>query len=282
MEPGKKRRLARRTFYLLLTSAVYSGLQMSWIMRGRLSGEELRRPQSLDEPPGSQKIFVIEDDADIACLVRHHLVSAGYRVRTYCGTAKVIPDAEKERPALFLLDIMVPGGDGFELCRRIRQSGGALAATPIVFLTAKTAEADRILGLEMGADDYITKPFSPRELLARIKAVLRRCEGPLAPAVIVLGELEIDSAAMTVTVRGASITTTATEFRLLHYLAQHAGRVFTRDQILDAVWKETTFVSPRSVDVYVRKLREKIEQDPEEPRYLKTVRGTGYRFEAAK
>lgn len=234
------------------------------------------------EPSGSQKIFVVEDDLDISRLVRHHLEGAGYRVRTYTGTASVLPDALKERPSLLLLDIMVPGGDGLELCRRVRQSGSALASTPIVFLTAKTAEADRILGLEMGADDYITKPFSPRELLARIKAVLRRCEAPLAPASINVGDLEIDAAAMTLSVRGAFVTTTATEFRLLHYLAQHAGRVFTRDQILDAVWKETTFVSPRSVDVYVRKLREKIEQDPEAPRYLKTVRGTGYRFETPK
>lgn len=242
----------------------------------------MRRPQLAEEPAGNQKIFLVEDDGDIARLVRHHLVSAGYRVRTYSGTANVIPDAQKERPSLLLLDIMVPGGDGLDLCRRVRESGAPLAAIPIVFLTAKTAESDRILGLELGADDYITKPFSPRELLARIKAVLRRCEGPLAPALIALGDLEIDSAAMTVTVRGSLITTTATEFRLIHYLAQHAGRVFTRDQILDAVWKETTFVSPRSVDVYVRKLREKIEQDPEDPRYLKTVRGTGYRFESPK
>jgi two-component system phosphate regulon response regulator PhoB len=194
----------------------------------------------------------------------------------------VINDAQKERPVLMLLDIMVPGGDGMELCRQIRQSGAPLAGTPIVFLTAKTAEADRIMGLELGGDDYITKPFSPRELVARVKAVLRRCEGPLAPASITAGDLEIDAGAMTLSVRGEAVTTTATEFRLLHYLAQHAGRVFTRDQILDAVWRETTYVSPRSVDVYVRKLREKIEHDPERPRYLKTVRGTGYRFEVPK
>jgi two-component system phosphate regulon response regulator PhoB len=164
----------------------------------------------------------------------------------------------------------------------VRQSGKGLSGIPIVFLTAKTGEADRIRGLEIGADDYITKPFSPRELVARLKAVLRRCEAPLAPAVIRAGDLEIDSLAMTLTVRGAAMTATATEFRLLHYLAQHAGRVFTRDQILDAVWRETTFVSPRSVDVYVRKLRAKIEVDPEHPRYLKTVRGAGYRFEIPK
>jgi len=229
-----------------------------------------------------QKIFVVEDDTDIARLVRHHLEVAGYRVRSYSNTNTVLADALKERPALMLLDIMVPGGDGIDLCRQVRQSGQVLGGTPIVFLTARSSESDRIRGLETGADDYITKPFSPRELVARVKAVLRRCETPLAPSIIRAGELEIDAMAMTLTVRGSVITATATEFRLLHYLAQHAGRVFTRDQILDAVWRETTFVSPRSVDVYVRKLRSKIEADPEHPRYLRTVRGAGYRFEAPK
>jgi len=230
----------------------------------------------------NHKIFLLEDDLDIAKLVRHHLEAAGYRVRDYSTPANFISDAQKQHPSLLLLDIMVPGGDGLDLCRQVRQSGAPLAAVPIVFLTAKTSEADRIFGLELGADDYITKPFSPRELVARVKAVLRRCEGPLTPGSIKAGDLEIDASAMTLSVRGAAITTTATEFRLLHYLARYAGRVFTRDQILDAVWRETTFVSPRSVDVYVRKLREKIEDDPEHPRYLKTVRGTGYRFEIPK
>lgn len=255
---------------------------MGGIYREPLGEESSREASPEPAMNGSQRIYVVEDDLDIARLVRHNLESAGFRVRTYSGTANVLPDAQRERPSLLLLDIMIPGGDGLELCRQVRRAGAPLAATPIVFLTAKTAEADRVLGLESGADDYITKPFSPRELLARIKAVLRRCEGPLAPSSITAGELEIDAAAMTLSVRGETVTTTATEFRLLHYLAQHAGRVFTRDQILDAVWKETTFVSPRSVDVYVRKLREKIESDPERPRYLKTVRGTGYRFEVPK
>jgi two-component system phosphate regulon response regulator PhoB len=231
---------------------------------------------------GKQKIFLLEDDLDIARLVRHNLEAAGFRVRSFSTTANVITDAQKERPSLMLLDIMVPGGDGLDICRQVRQAGAPLAGTPIVFLTAKTSETDRILGLELGADDYITKPFSPRELVARIKAVLRRCEAPLAPASIKAGELEIDANAMTLSVRGLTVTTTATEFRLLHYLAQHSGRVFTRDQILDAVWKDTAFVSPRSVDVYVRKLRAKIEIDPEQPRYLRTVRGAGYRFESPK
>jgi DNA-binding response OmpR family regulator len=232
--------------------------------------------------PTNHKIFVVEDDSDISRLVRHNLETAGYRVKTFSTTSQVLAEAQRERPSLFLLDIMVPGGDGLELCRQIRQAGTPLAGIPIIFLTAKTEETDRIVGLEIGADDYITKPFSPRELVARVKAVLRRSERPLPPAVINAGDLEINSSAMTLVVRGAPVVTTTTEFRLLHHLAGHAGQVFTRDQLLDAVWRDTSFVSPRSVDVYVRKLREKIERDPENPRYLRTVRGAGYRFEVPK
>jgi DNA-binding response OmpR family regulator len=230
----------------------------------------------------NHKVFVVEDDNDISRLVRHNLEMAGYRVRTFSTTSHVLGEAQRERPSLFLLDIMVPGGDGLELCRQIRQAGTPVAGIPIIFLTAKTEETDRIVGLEIGADDYITKPFSPRELVARVKAVLRRSERPLPPSVINAGDLEINSSAMTLSVRGTPVVTTTTEFRLLHHLAGHSGQVFTRDQLLDAVWRDTSFVSPRSVDVYVRKLREKIERDPENPRYLRTVRGAGYRFEVPK
>jgi DNA-binding response OmpR family regulator len=229
----------------------------------------------------SPVLFVVEDEADIARLVRHHLEAAGYAVRTFASTTLVIAEAERERPVLFLLDVMVPGGDGFELCRRIRQHH-SLATTPVIFLTAKSGEADRVLGLELGADDYIPKPFSPRELVARVKAVLRRFERPLAPEIIKQGELVIDSGSMIITVRGKQIETTATEFRLLQYLASHPGRVFTRDQLLDAVWRDTAYVTPRSVDVYVRRIREKIESDPEQPMFVRTVRGAGYRFEGVK
>ena len=172
-----------------------------------------------------QTIFVVEDDADILRLVRHHLEAAGYGVRTFTATAGVIAEAEKQAPALFLLDIMVPGGDGLELCRRIRQTS-SLAMAPVIFLTAKTSESDRVIGLEMGADDYIPKPFSPRELVARVRAVLRRFERPLAPAIVKAGDIEIDSGGMTLMVRGQLTQTTATEFRLLEYLARHPGRVF--------------------------------------------------------
>jgi len=226
-------------------------------------------------------IYVVEDEADIARLVKHHLEAAGFQVRLFASSDVVIAEAQRDKPVLFLLDIMIPGGDGFDLCRRIRETQ-AMAMTPVIFLTAKSSEGDRVLGLELGADDYVAKPFSPRELIARIKAVLRRFERPLAPAVISLGEIEIDSGAMILKVRGKQVATTATEFRLLEYMARHPGRVFTRDQLLDAVWRDTAYVTPRSVDVYVRRIREKIEKDAEEPHYLRTVRGAGYRFEAMK
>ncbi len=226
-------------------------------------------------------IFFVEDDPDISRLVRHHLETASFTVRHFATGVGVIADAQRQTPSLFLLDIMVPGGDGLELCRRIRETP-MLAMVPVIFLTAKGGEADRILGLELGADDYITKPFSPRELVARVKAVLRRFERPLTSTPVKIGDVEIDPSAMTLTVRGKQVTTTATEFRLLDYLARHAGRVFTRDQLLDAVWRDTSYVTPRSVDVYVRRIREKIEPDPERPRYLRTVRGAGYRFEGPK
>lgn len=226
-------------------------------------------------------MFVVEDDADIARLVQHQLEAAGFSVRVFLTAHTVMTEAVAQHPALFILDIMVPGGDGLDLCRKIRQTP-SLAASPVIFLTAKASEADRVVGLELGADDYVTKPFSPRELVARVKAVLRRFENPLAPAMVKAGDLEIDAGAMSLMVRGKAVPTTATEFRLLEYLARHPGRVFTRDQLLDAVWRDTAFVTPRSVDVYVRRLREKIERDPENPRHLRTVRGAGYRFEVPR
>ena len=229
----------------------------------------------------SQTIFVLEDDTDIARLVQHHLEAAGFAARLFHTPTNVIPDAERQPPALFLLDIMVPGGDGLDVCRRLRSHPG-LSSVPIIFLTARAGENDRVRGLEMGADDYITKPFATRELVARVKAVLRRFERPTTPSVIRFEDVVIDANAMQLTVRGQVTTTTATEFRLLDYLARHPGRVFSRDHLLDAVWGDARFVTPRSVDVYVRRIREKIELDPENPHYLMTRRGAGYRFELPK
>ena len=227
-------------------------------------------------------IFVVEDDADIARLIAHNLRASGFEVQTFLSGASVISEALRETPVLFLLDVMLPGTDGFELCRHIRQTP-ALSAAPIIFLTAKTGESDRVKGLELGGDDYITKPFSPRELVARIRSVLRGLnQNSVAAEVLRFGDLEIDVGSMTVQVQGRNVLTTVREFRLLEYLANHRGRVLTRDQLLDAVWKETPFVTPRSIDVYIRRLREKIERDPRHPQYLKTLRGIGYRFEVPK
>ena len=225
--------------------------------------------------------MVVEDDADISRLLQHHLGAAGYGLRAFSTAQGVLQEAVKSPPALFLLDIMLPGGNGLDLCRHIRETPG-LNSIPVIFLTAKTSELDRVTGLELGADDYISKPFSPKELVARVKAVLRRFERPMPPSVTEIGDLRVDSGSMIAMVRGKQVATTATEFRLLDHFVRNVGRVFTRDQLLDAVWKETAFVTPRSVDVYVRKIREKIEKDPEDPRYLKTVRGAGYRFEDPK
>jgi DNA-binding response OmpR family regulator len=226
-------------------------------------------------------IYVVEDDPDVSQLIEHNLRTAGYQVSTFFSGAPVVSEAAVAPPALFLLDIMLPGISGFDLCRQIRQHE-QLSKTPIIFISARTQEPDRLQAFDLGADGYITKPFSPRELIARVRNVLR--SQPEAPhhEVIQLGDLEIDIASMTVRVQGQAVLTTVREFRLLEYLARHRGRVFTRDQLLDAVWKEGSFVTPRSIDVFVRRLREKIERDPRHPRYLKTLRGIGYRFEAGR
>jgi DNA-binding response OmpR family regulator len=230
--------------------------------------------------PVKPTVFVVEDDADIAALVEHHLHSAGYEPRVFADTHGVIKQAESRVPALFLLDIMLPGTSGLDVCSAIRRNP-RLASIPIIFLTARGSEADRIAGLESGADDYITKPFSPKELVARVRAVLRRSQSS-SSEVISAGPLCIDAARMTVTLHGKAIVTTATEFRLLELMAKSPGRVFTRDLLLDSVWGTGTFVTARSIDVYIRRLREKIEQDPDEPLMLRTVRGAGYKFEAGR
>jgi DNA-binding response OmpR family regulator len=241
--------------------------------------EPRERLEPITEPVPRRLIFVVEDDVDIGRLISHNLHAAGYEVQTFLSASSVIAEALRQGPALFLLDVMLPGSDGFELCRLVRQTS-ALAGTPIIFLTAKASEADRIRGLELGGDDYVTKPFSPRELVARVRSVLRsQAQTPIEHEVWKLGDLEIDISSMTVRAQGRNILTTVREFRLLEYLAARRGRVLTRDQLLDAVWKETPFVTPRSIDVYIRRLREKIEIDPGHPQYLKTLRGIGYRFE---
>jgi len=237
-------------------------------------------PEAADVP--RSLVFVVEDEADIAGLISHTLRNGGFDVQSFSDGTSVVSEGTRLKPSLFLLDVMLPGMNGFELCRQIRRSA-ALSGTPVIFLTARVGENDRIKGFELGGDDYITKPFSPRELVARVRSVLRAARQSCAEEQILkLGELEIDVLSMTVSLRGRTVPATVREFRLLEYLAAHRGRVLTRDQLLEAVWNETRFVTLRSIDVYIRRLREKIETDSRHPRYLKTLRGIGYRFEVPK
>lgn len=224
----------------------------------------------------NKTVFVVEDEADIAGLIKFNLETAGYNVRRFDRSEPALLQAMINPPALFLLDVMLPGENGLELCKRIRNTE-ALARTPVIFVSAKISEEDRLLGFEIGADDYMTKPFSPRELVARVDAVLRRTD-EMGANIIRFGRIEIDCAAMVLRVDSREIATTTLEFRLLEYLARTPGLVFTRDRLLEAVWGNSKFVSRRSVDVYVSKLREKIENDPNNPEYLVTVRGAGYKM----
>ena len=226
-----------------------------------------------------KRILIIEDDRDIVELVRYNLANEGFQVSAAHDGAGGLATLRKSPPDLLLLDLMLPRASGLDICREIRKDE-TLNRLPILMLTARGDEADRVVGLEMGADDYVTKPFSPRELIARVKALLRRAEPPGdSPRTIEVGRLAIDPAAYRVSQSGKLVPLSTLEFRLLYYLAARPNRVFTRDQLLDAVWGTDRFVTPRSVDVYVRRLREKIENDPENPVHLKTVRGAGYLFE---
>jgi len=226
-----------------------------------------------------KRILIIEDDRDIIELVRYNLVNEGFQVSAASDGTAGLASLKKSPPDILLLDLMLPRLSGLEICKEIRRDS-ALNRLPILMLTARGEEADRVVGLEMGADDYVTKPFSPRELVARVRALLRRTD-PAGDSqrTIEVGKLLIDPAAYRVAREGKPLTLSTLEFRLLYYLAARPNRVFTRDQLLDAVWGTERFVTPRSVDVYVRRLREKIEADPENPAHLKTVRGAGYLFE---
>jgi phosphate regulon transcriptional regulator PhoB len=226
-----------------------------------------------------KRILIIEDDRDIIELVRYNLVNEGFQVSAASDGTAGLASLKKSPPDILLLDLMLPRLSGLEICKEIRRDS-ALNRLPILMLTARGEEADRVVGLEMGADDYVTKPFSPRELVARVRALLRRTD-PAGDSQrsIAVGKLLIDPAAYRVAREGKPLALSTLEFRLLYYLAARPNRVFTRDQLLDAVWGTERFVTPRSVDVYVRRLREKIEADPENPAHLKTVRGAGYLFE---
>jgi DNA-binding response OmpR family regulator len=229
----------------------------------------------------AQRILMIEDDQRLAAMVVTYLSSNGYEV-THAGTAQAGLALLRSEPfALALLDLMLPDIDGLELCRRIRAMGAPIETIPIVMLTAKGDPFDRVVGLEMGADDYLPKPFEPRELLARLRAVLRRPSldtGTGKHGALQFGRLEIDAAARIVRVDGKEKTLTAYQFDLLLAMAERAGRVLSREQLIDAVKGEALEPFDRSIDVHIGRLRAAIEDDPRQPRRIITVRGSGYVF----
>jgi two-component system phosphate regulon response regulator PhoB len=210
--------------------------------------------------------------------LEYNLGRQGYQTQVLNGAKGTIKSLESGRPDLIVLDVMLPDVDGFELCRQIRRSP-TLGRTPVLFLTARSDEVDRVLGLEIGGDDYMTKPFSPRELIARVKAHLRRGEMDADSPVLEIGPFRLDRTGRRVFLGERTLTLTSTEFNLLEYFLTHPGRAYSRDQLLDAVWGEQRYVTPRTVDVHVRRLREHIEDHPDSPKFLTTIRGFGYRFE---
>lgn len=223
-----------------------------------------------------KRILIIEDDKDVRGLLRYDLEREGFRVSESEDGLDGLALVRKSPPDLLVLDLMLPRLSGLEICKQIRREQ-TVRRMPILVLTARSEEPDRIVGLELGADDYVTKPFSPRELVARIKALLRRSEPAGASnEPLRVGPLVIDPAAYRVLRHGRPLEMSALEFRLLHFLASHPNRAFSRDQLLEAVWGADRFVIPRIVDVYVRHLREKIEDEPNRPVRLKTVRSVGY------
>jgi DNA-binding response OmpR family regulator len=225
-----------------------------------------------------QRVVIIEDERDIVELLRYNFRKEGFEVEGFLRGRDGLEFLRRNPADIVLLDILLPDEDGFEICKRLR-ADERLKALPVIFLTAKGEEMDRVLGLEIGADDYVVKPFSPRELVARVKAVLRRQERPAEKRVVVeAGALRLDTRTQEVTVRGRLVELSTLEFKLLYFLASHPRHVFDRDHLLDEVWGRDRFVTPRTVDVHIRRLREKIEEMPNRPQFLQTVRGTGYRF----
>ncbi|MBE0425024.1 MAG: winged helix-turn-helix domain-containing protein [Nitrospirae bacterium] len=227
----------------------------------------------------SKHILVVDDETDLVELVSYNLKKEGYAVDTASDGEVALAKIRKVKYALLVLDLLLPGLQGIELCRILR-SDPKTVNLPIIMLTAKGEEVDKILGLEMGADDYMTKPFSPRELVARVKAVLRRsAEKPVAEKILKQGDVEIDKERYIVSIKGRPIKLSATEFKLLLFLAERKGKVFSRDQLLDAIWRDEAFVEPRTVDVHIRRLRAHIEENAANPGYIKTMRGIGYFFD---
>ncbi len=220
-------------------------------------------------------VLVVDDEPIVREVVCSYLEREGYRTLEAADGDRARELVEQDQPTLVVLDLMLPGMDGLELCRWIRNR----SELPVIMLTARGEEADRIVGLELGADDYVTKPFSPRELVARVRTVLRRSDPELhGPERLSFDGLSIDASTREVLKHGATLRLTAKEFDLLWFLARHPRQVFSRDQIMDRVWGYSAALDTGTVTVHMRRLREKIEDDPAHPRFLQTVWGVGYRF----
>ncbi|MDQ6821582.1 MAG: response regulator [Solirubrobacteraceae bacterium] len=223
-------------------------------------------------------VLVVDDEPTITEVVARYLERAGYRTRVAADGIQALELAASQRPDLVLLDLMLPGIDGLEVMRRLRELGRDRIA--VILLTAKGEESDRVIGLRLGADDYVVKPFSPAELVARVDAVLRRIDtSPGHEAPIELADMTIDPSSRRVFVRGDEVQLTQREFDVLLFLARHPGQVFSRNQLMDAVWQYSFYTDTSTVTVHVRRLRSKIEPDPARPRHIQTVWGVGYRFQ---
>jgi DNA-binding response OmpR family regulator len=223
-----------------------------------------------------KKIVLIEDDSDLFALLKYNLEKEGFRLAGSQTGKGAVDLCRREQPDLIILDIMLPDSDGLEICRKIRNHH-ELAHIPVIFLTARASETDRIVGLELGANDYIVKPFFVRELIARVK-IQFRSQAPPAARVLKSGGIELDRTACRVRLNGETLSLTATEFRLLEFIMSRPGIVFTREQLLDAVWGHDRAVTDRTVDVYILRLRQKLESDPASPVFIRSVRGFGYSF----
>ncbi|KAJ52839.1 two-component system alkaline phosphatase synthesis response regulator PhoP [Clostridium tetanomorphum] len=224
-----------------------------------------------------EKILIVDDEEHIRELLKFNLESIGYNILCAEDGIKALKIVNEERPALILLDLMLPGMDGYDVCKEIRKSNN-VSTTPIIMLTAKGEELDKVLGLELGADDYITKPFSVRELLARVKAVLRRTSVSAIDKRFNFGNILIDFEKHEVLKDNIKIELTLKEFELLEMLIKNKGRVLTRDFLLDKIWGYEYIGETRTVDVHIRHIRKKIEEDDKSPKYIETIRGVGYRF----
>jgi two-component system alkaline phosphatase synthesis response regulator PhoP len=237
-------------------------------------------PRAASPAPRLGRVLVVEDEQDVAELIRYNLVREGYDVRVTSNGADALRIARETRPEIILLDIMVPQLNGWEVCRRLKQDAET-REIPVIMVTGRVEEGDKVLGFELGADDYVTKPFSPRELLARIRAVIRRgkeAAGRGTKSYLKVGDLEIDRHRFEVRMKGKAVELTRKEFDLLASLAGAPGRVFAREELLDLVWGRDGFVEPRTVDVHVARLRAKFVASKLPAPAVQTVRGVGYRF----